>query len=428
MTASDTISLAWANLFRRKARTVLTSAGVVVGVAALVLMISIGLGLERQVLRQFESEDALRTLHVTRVNADRGRRKAAMNPFQMGGQIIPLTDEEVRELGTVPGVAEAVPETDMFLRLKMEAGAGTRSLPFAPVGGASPSEERRFRDALVAGALWSAPAERSCLIPRPLLDHQLGLKPEEALGAKVTFGGSEDKETPPEVLAYTCVGVFDPNRIGLRGRKIVVPALAAAELRDATRGGALSFVPYKKGTHPAASVRVADPRDLDDVTRRLRGSGYEVMSVADMIQSITLIFLVFEGFLASIGAIGLVVSLFGIANTMAMAVLERTREIGIMKALGARNREIGRLFLVEAGGIGILGGTLGLSSGWLTGLFLNWLSRKLFELPGEVSLFHVSLWLAGGSVAFSVFVSVVAGWLPARRAARMEPVAALRYE
>ncbi len=428
MTAADAIALAAGNLLRRKARTALTAAGVVVGVGALVLMVSIGLGLQREVLRQFETEDELRTLHVTRVSAEAGGKKRTLNLLQMGGQILPLTDAEIAELAAVPGVASAHPELDTFQPFRLVAGAGTRSLPFAPVGGIQPFEENRYRDALVLGALWKEPGERSCLLPRPLLDYQLGLKPEEAVGSKVTFGGASGESAPAETLTFTCVGVFDPNRIGIRGRKIVVPAAAAAELRESTKGGALSWIPYKKGTFPAASVRLSDPRRLGEVAQRLRNSGYEVLSVADVVRSINAIFLVVQGFMASVGAIGLVVSLFGIANTMAMAVLERTREIGIMKALGARNREIGRLFLAEAAGIGLLGGTLGLGGGWGAGLLLNWVSRKALDLPGDVSLFHVTLWLAAGSVAFSVFVSVVAGWLPARRAARLEPVAALRYE
>lgn len=99
-----------------------------------------------------------------------------------------------------------------------------------------------------------------------------------------------------------------------------------------------------------------------------------------------------------------------------------------MKALGARNGDIGRLFLAEAGAIGVLGGGIGLAVGALIGFLLNLIAHPAFDLPPNVSLFHVSLWLATGSVAFSAFVSIVAGWLPARRAARMEPVAAVRYE
>jgi ABC-type antimicrobial peptide transport system permease subunit len=156
--------------------------------------------------------------------------------------------------------------------------------------------------------------------------------------------------------------------------------------------------------------------------------GYSVLSAVEILKNINLVFLVLEGFMACVGAIGLVVSLFGIANTMAMAVLERTREIGIMKALGARNRDIGRLFLSEAAAIGALGGVVGLAAGTALGKLLNLIAHLAFDLPERVALFHVTVALAGGSVLFSILVSVAAGWLPSRRAARMEPVAAVRYE
>ena len=99
-----------------------------------------------------------------------------------------------------------------------------------------------------------------------------------------------------------------------------------------------------------------------------------------------------------------------------------------MKALGARNGDIGRLFLAEAAAIGALGGIVGLAGGALIGKLLNMIAHPLFDLPANVSLFHVSLWLAVGSVLFAILVSILAGWIPARRAARMEPVAAVRYE
>jgi putative ABC transport system permease protein len=164
------------------------------------------------------------------------------------------------------------------------------------------------------------------------------------------------------------------------------------------------------------------------VAGRLRGLGYQVTSANDRIRMVNVFILVLEAFLASMGAIGLVVSLFGIANTMAMAVLERTREIGIMKALGARNRDIGRLFLAEAATIGAASGAAGLAGAFLAGKLLNAIARGAFDLPPEVTLFHVPWWLAAGSVLFSMIVSVFAGTLPARRAARMDPVKSLRYE
>jgi putative ABC transport system permease protein len=226
------------------------------------------------------------------------------------------------------------------------------------------------------------------------------------------------------------VGLLDPMALGLRTPQVALPFDPALKLRDLTRGGLFNLIPYKQGTFPKAMVRVSDARQVDDVTNRLRNldSSYQVFSLKDILKVVDVMFLVIEGFLACIGAIGLIVSLFGIANTMAMAVLERTREIGIMKALGARNRDIGRLFLAEAAGIGAVGGAIGLGFAWLAGLVLGWIARGAFNLPEETSLFHVSNFLAAGSLLFSVAVSVLAGYLPARRAARMDPVAALRYE
>jgi putative ABC transport system permease protein len=220
--------------------------------------------------------------------------------------------------------------------------------------------------------------------------------------------------------------VLDTEAFGFKGRQIYLPMDQALSLRE--RKAAHPLLPSKRGSYLSAEARLTDPRESETVAKRLRSAGFATLSAVELLKNINLIFLLLKGFMACIGAIGLVVSLFGIANTMAMAVLERTREIGIMKALGARNGDIGRLFLAEAASIGLLGGGIGLAVGALLGMACNAIAHPAFDLPANVSLFHVSAGLASGSVVFSVFVSVVAGWLPARRAARLEPVAAVRYE
>ncbi len=428
MNAADTVAMALGNLGRRKGRTALTAAGVVVGVAALVMMISLGLGLQRQVLRLFQTDDALRTLSVTRIKADASQKKPArFSPFNLGGQIAPLTDSDIEAMRAVPGVALALPDLNMLLRVSVELPDEPKAVDFFPVAGVAPQEESRYRGILVAGRLWSDPSERACLLPTVFLEFRLGVKPADVVGRRITFGAMAEEGEAGEELAYTVAGVFDSERIGIRGRQIFLPLERAHEVRRLTKGG-FSFFPYREGTYGSAEVRVADPRVANEVKARLKNSGYHVLGASDVIESINLIFLVIEGFMASIGAIGLVVSLFGIANTMAMAVLERTREIGIMKALGARNRDIGRLFRVEAAAIGAVGGTVGLTGGFLAGRLLEVAARGFFDIPEWVSLFHVTPWLAAGSIVFSIIVSVLAGALPARRAARLDPVEALRYE
>ncbi len=428
MNAGDAVSMALENLGRRKGRTALTAAGVVVGVASLVLMVSLGLGLQRQVLRLFQTDDALRTLSVTRIKADASKgRPARFNPFNLGGQLAPITEADLEQMRSIPAVALALPDLNMLLRVAVDLADGPQVADFFPVAGVAPQEEGRYREILVAGRLWDSPSERACLLPTVFLEFRLGVKPKDVVGRKVTFGAVAEEDGGGSDFSYTVAGVFDSERIGIRGRQIFMPLERALELRRAAKGG-FSFFPYKDGTYASAEVRLVDPRAAAEVKARLKNSGYHVLGASDVIESINLIFLVVEGFMAAIGAIGLVVSLFGIANTMAMAVLERTREIGIMKALGARSRDVGRLFLAEAAAIGAVGGAVGLAGGFIAGKLLDAAARRIFDIPEWVSLFHVTPWLGGGSVLFSIIVSVLAGTFPARRAARLDPVEALRYE
>lgn len=420
MNAADLAAAAWTNLSRRKGRTALTAAGVVVGVGALVLMVSLGVGLQRQFLRLFETEDAFRTLTVGKPAGD-GKGKGNPLALMIGDVGGPISDAELEELRKVPGVESVTPELNLLLRVSLEGRPGGI---LHPVGGALPADEARLKAHLSAGRLWTA-GEKACVVPSSLLERHLRLPPAEVLGRKLLLKGMLSSAQGDED-ALEVVGILNSESIGVRGQQLFLPMDLALDVRE--RKGANMMGLAKKGTYLAAEVRAKDPAEALDVAQRLKASGWSVLAVADVVKQINVVFLVVEGFLACIGAIGLVVSLFGIANTMAMAVLERTREIGVMKALGARDRDVSRLFLAEAGAIGLLGGVLGTLLGWLGGQLGNWIVRAAQQMPERVSLFHVPLWLAAASIGFAVLVSMLAGFLPARGAARLEPVAALRYE
>jgi putative ABC transport system permease protein len=180
----------------------------------------------------------------------------------------------------------------------------------------------------------------------------------------------------------------------------------------------------------ALTVRVHSPKDVPQVEAAIKQLGFATFSLLDATKSLRLVFTVFDLFLGLFGSLALTVASLGIINTLVMAILERRREIGILKALGATDRDVRSLFFAEAGAMGLFGGFFGVVLGWLIGQALTWGTTIYLHkqnLPG-VKISYVPWWLALGAIVFAIIVSLVAGLYPAARAARLNPVEALRYE
>ncbi|HZH89089.1 MAG TPA: ABC transporter permease [Pyrinomonadaceae bacterium] len=180
-----------------------------------------------------------------------------------------------------------------------------------------------------------------------------------------------------------------------------------------------------------AIVRVTDPDVLPDVQRRLNELGFNSFSIVDQLKELRTVFLILNSALGLLGGISLLVASFGIANTMVMSILERTREIGIMKAIGAEDREIKLIFFVEAGMIGLMGGVAGALAAWAIDAVANRLAYKFILQPRGVSyvdFFALPPFLWLGAILFAVVVAILAALYPAARAARIDPVKALRHD
>ncbi len=422
MRIADVLSMALGNLARRLGRTLLTLIGVVIGVAAIVLLVSLGIGLKLEIQKVFRDDDEQRTIRVTRV-LETG--KDDQTPFaflKLPFDSVPISDRDLEELRRLPDVETVVPDLNLILEARID---GDSTGP-VPVAGAVPADLDYLRRHLKQGRVWTAPDERACLVSSLLLQVRTRLTPEEILDREIVFsrGRKGDPEGP---RTFKITGILDSDTMGLRGRQLFVPWDRAVDLREAVKGGIISLG-YEADQYLSVEVRAAGVGAVADLKNRLKNLNYQVLTSADIIGKVDTIFLVVEGFMACVGAIGLVVALFGIANTMMMSVLERTREIGIMKALGARNRDIRRIFLLEAAAIGTIGGLAGLGVGTAASSALGWIVGQFVNLPPSVHLFHVSSWLAAGAVLFAVAVSIMAGMIPAARAAGLDPVRALRYE
>jgi len=180
-----------------------------------------------------------------------------------------------------------------------------------------------------------------------------------------------------------------------------------------------------------AVIQAEDVQAAAGLVRSFRTDGYRVQSLELILDQANRVFAVINVMLASVGGLALFVACLGIVNTMIMAIYERTREIGTLKAIGASRGDIRGLFMLEAGMIGLLGGVVGIVGGWALGLLLNQVIAWYIEqeqLPIAATFFVTPWWLVLAALVFAALVGVVAGVYPAARAARLDPLVALRYE
>jgi putative ABC transport system permease protein len=231
------------------------------------------------------------------------------------------------------------------------------------------------------------------------------------------------------------VGVADIDPDSMRGptrAQVFVPlklaqslhVLQLGDLRDTMRGF------NAQPTYLTVSVRVRDPKYVQQVEDGVKKLGFSTFSILDATKSLRQFFAVLDLFLGIFGSLALAVASIGIVNTLVMAILERRREIGIMKAIGASDSDVKLLFFAEAGAMGVLGGVLGVALGWTIGRVIDfgtniYLRRQ--QLPPE-QIWFVPWWLVLFAVGFAFLISLISGWYPAGRAARLDPVQTLRYE
>ena len=196
-----------------------------------------------------------------------------------------------------------------------------------------------------------------------------------------------------------------------------------ADLRQVMRPG-------QGKTYLGLIVRVARSSQVLAVEGAIKKEGFNTFSILDASSNLARFFKILDLFLGIFGSLALAVACLGIINTLIMAVLERRREIGIMKAIGASNGDVKSIFFYEAGVMGLLGGSLGVAMGWTIGKIINFGANVYMQrqqLRPE-SFWYVPWWLVVFALGISIFVSLIAGLYPAARAAKLDPVQALRHE
>lgn len=448
----DATELAFRNLRESLFRNSLTTIGISVGVASLVAMLSLGIGLQQLASRRLQKSGLFNTIVVTSRRDGENFRDQREN-ISAPAENVSLDESARQKIEKLSGVAEAYADirftTDVLFN-------GTSHL--ATVAGVPYSAKGSDAFDGMQGNFFSSDSVPEVILQKSFAAELLGKNPrldadenvadlaKPLLQKDVTIRYAERAATPPsnngESFGYSVVsrqqtlkivGVTDADPESIRGpgrARVFLPlklaqtlhVMQASDLRDT----ALSGPP----TYPSISVRVNDPSSVPAVEDAIKKMGFSAFSIADATRNMQQFFAVLDLFLGIFGSLALAVASIGIVNTLVMAILERRREIGIMKAIGASDADVRGLFFAEAGAMGALGGIVGVTLGWIIGRIINFGTNIYLQRQhlAPAQIWFVPLWLVISAIAFSVIVSLLAGLYPAARAARLDPVQALRYE
>ncbi|RLP09513.1 ABC transporter permease [Propionibacterium australiense] len=442
----DLIEMSLASLRQRRFRTALTALGVVIGTMSVVVMVSLGLGMSRSVL-----ESAGENSSYTRVS---------VLPNQGSTKKYKLDAETINDLSARDGVTHVTPVYDvpMMARVGNRTGSVTvsamaaddlarRNLQFSEGHLPGAGDGLAFAVGSAVGSsfgedLYTSQSDID-FMAQPMLVRpssgqgqgaQGGGQQNQAEASAPASGQQESAQNKSRRIVVPVTGMVKRSASGFSDEDRAIYCdfgeLVGA-LRRANPGKALPGQPANAKGGPKGPF-VYSHIDLDTgsveqaeaLSQELRSAGYSVQSNVELMRELQKQSVLVQGVFGGIGFISLFVAAIGIANTMMMSVYERTRQIGIMKVLGAAIRDIRRAFLAEAAMIGFLGGVAGLLLSLLSSAVLN--ATLGASTGSKISV--ITPWMGVGAIVFSTLIGTVAGLIPAQRAMRLSPLAALRAE
>lgn len=441
----DLLRMSSSNLWKRKVRTILTVLGVVIGVASIVVMISLGLGLSRSMMEQYESWGSLTQITV-------------YEPWGSDNvEDMRLDDDLVREIESLEHVESVWPILQMSALAKYGSYQGwlqIRAVPketFAEMNievgeGRLPGEDdeltffygnevlQNFYNAKGnGGSYW----ETGVLPDIDLMNDPIFIIFDTDAYYASQYPDENGQNTPPpkKYMIPACgveAAMEDSwSQYGWYTHcdiEQLIPQLKRIFKNKAIPGQPTTKTgkPYREIFYNQLSVNVDELDNVMEVQNYLTGLGYEAYGNAEWVQSAQQEMATIQLVLGGIGAVSLFVAAIGITNTMMMSIYERTKEIGVMKVLGCDLRNIRTLFLMEAGFIGFIGGIIGLILSFTLSGIINKLAAAAEEYASGIS--YIPIWLVLLSLVFAVLVGMIAGFFPARRAMKLSPLAAIRNE
>ena len=451
----DLLGMSLSSLFKRKVRTVLTVLGVLIGTTSIVLMVGLGIGMKQTLLEEMESYGSLLAITVMLPDEyDSGNSK---------GEERHLGEEQVELLSHIEHVTSVDPVLDCTVFLFSGRYRAAWSIQ-----GVTQEYLARQNIVLGAGHLPEKNGELELVYGNALL----GYFHDQAKGNKTYWdsGVAPDIDLMhdqiyliPDFQGY--ISFLHPERSDQPvkcPKKYLIPTAGVVEgaiednnphayalycdidalrelLQREFRGRAIPGQPLRRNGKPYREIfytsLYVNVDQMDNVTmvqEQINDMGYQTDSSMEWIESDMKMMNIVQAVLGGIGAVSLFVAAIGITNTMMMSIYERTKEIGIMKVIGCRVRDIQTMFLMEAGFIGFIGGLLGVGLSYLLSMVINRViaaSGLGADLGAQLNnISRIPLWLGGISVVFAILVAMLAGLLPSIRAMKLSPLAAIREE
>jgi len=341
----------------------------------------------------------------------------------------PLDEAARLDLAKLPNVAEVFPQVRFTTRVRYGDKPSTVVVAGVPF---SASRTSAFEG--MQGRFFSSPpADEAILLAN--FAKGLNLQPAALIGQQLQIDYSEHQPLQASTTgkgysvvhkerSLRVVGIIERDPYdGFPGAGHIGSVFISTPLAESLNVTGHTF--------PTLSVRVNSINDVEGVEDAIKKMGFSSFSLEDLTHDLHRVFAVIDLFLGIFGSLALVVASLGIVNTLAMAILERRREIGIMKAIGASNGDVKSLFFAEAGAMGAAGGVMGVLLGWGIGQAIHFGTGRYLQhkhLPAQENMWMVPWWLVVGAVAFSIVVTLFAGLYPAARAARLDPIRTLRHE
>ncbi len=406
-------------------RNILTAAGVLIGIVTLVAMVSFGVGVQEEVNRNF----AALGLENVFISPTFPEEEDAFDPFGFSTPENPLTPEIVEAFRDMPEVGSVTPVLNLPSNMEISLSYAEEALPVRLSGGFGNRSRGPGVPAppeMLAGVSLGEGDTQGLTLIKGLADQLLEgttLGYEYLVGQTVTLTVRLPRGETNDFTAQI-VGVES----GRGSNSIDLGLHERTEIKAWWYGRPDTL---RTDGYDMLVVRASDQLTVPAVVEAAESLNLEAQSLGTILELANRVLTIMQALLGSVGGLALLVATLGVANTMMMAIYERTREIGVLKALGATNREVRRMFTADAVLLGIIGGIVGVILGTLLGRLVDWIGHLYLESEGVLGIGQMSIvppWLAIGALIFASFIGVLGGLYPAARAARLDPVVALKHE